>query len=93
MVVKARVVRQKAGASAPLAAHFRYLQREGVELPLRLHGEAVDGIFDLGRRIGVEMAEAAADIRRAAHLPEEPGQAFGARGALGGNKAPNFSAR
>jgi type IV secretory pathway VirD2 relaxase len=29
-VVKARVVRQKAGASAPLSAHLRYLRREGV---------------------------------------------------------------
>jgi hypothetical protein len=29
------------------------------------------------------MTKAAADIGRAAHLPEEPGQAFGARGALG----------
>ena len=28
------------------------------------------------------MAEAAADIGRAAHLPEQPGQALGARGAL-----------
>jgi type IV secretory pathway VirD2 relaxase len=30
VVVKARVVRQKAGASAPLSAHLRYLRREGV---------------------------------------------------------------
>jgi hypothetical protein len=30
VVVKARVVRQKAGASAPLSAHLRYLQRDGV---------------------------------------------------------------
>ena len=62
---------------------FRQASVEHVELPLRLHGEAVDGIFDLGLRIGIEMAKAAADIGRAAHLPEEPGQAFGARGALG----------
>jgi type IV secretory pathway VirD2 relaxase len=30
VVVKARVVRQKAGASAPLSAHLGYLRREGV---------------------------------------------------------------
>src|SRR3984893_15278197 len=30
VVVKARVVRQKAGASAPLSAHLRYLHRNGV---------------------------------------------------------------
>src|SRR3984893_2388443 len=30
VVVKARVVRQKAGASAPLSAHLRYLRRDGV---------------------------------------------------------------
>jgi type IV secretory pathway VirD2 relaxase len=29
-VVKARVVRQKTGASAPLSAHLRYLRRYGV---------------------------------------------------------------
>src|SRR5262245_37395320 len=56
---------------------------EHVEQALRLHGKAVDGIFDLGRRIGVEMAEAATNVGRAAHLPEEPGQALGAGGALG----------
>src|SRR4051794_27824727 len=30
VVVKARVVRQKAGASAPLSAHLSYLRRDGV---------------------------------------------------------------
>ena len=30
VVVKARVVRQKAGTSAPLSAHLRYLRRDGV---------------------------------------------------------------
>src|SRR6202011_1502627 len=30
VVVKARVVQQKAGASAPLSAHLRYLRRDGV---------------------------------------------------------------
>src|ERR1700724_2250820 len=41
VVVKARVVRQKAGASAPLSAHLRYLRREGVSKegePSRMFG-------------------------------------------------------
>ena len=32
------------------------------------------------------MAEAAADIGRAAHLPEQPGQAFGTSGGVGRKK-------
>jgi hypothetical protein len=43
---------------------------------------AVDGILDLGRRIGIEVAEAATEIGRATHLPEQPRQAFRALGAL-----------
>ncbi len=67
---------------------------EHVELALHLHREAVDRVFDLGRRVGVEVAEAAAEIGRAAHLPEQPRQAFGARRWPSvGRKAPNFSAR
>jgi type IV secretory pathway VirD2 relaxase len=41
-VVKARVVRQKAGASAPLSAHMRYLRRDGVSRegePARMFGD------------------------------------------------------
>src|SRR3984893_4460031 len=41
VVVKARVVRQKAGSSAPLSAHLRYLRREGVSKegePSRMFG-------------------------------------------------------
>ena len=41
VVVKARVVRQKAGASAPLSAHLRYLRRDGVTKegePARMFG-------------------------------------------------------
>jgi GMC oxidoreductase len=52
---------------------------EHVQLTLRLHGEPVYGIFDPGRRIGVEVAEAPADVRRASRLPEQPRQAFRAR--------------
>jgi hypothetical protein len=32
---------------------------QNVELALHLHREAVDRIFDLGRRVGTEMPEAA----------------------------------
>ena len=51
---------------------------EHVELAPGLHREAVDGVFDPGRRPGVDVAEAAAGTGRAAHLPEEPGQDLGA---------------
>src|SRR6185312_3380266 len=64
-------------------ATLRQLLVEHVELTLYLHGEAVDRIFHLERRVGVEMAEAAAEIGRAAHLPEQPGEALGARGLIG----------
>ena len=43
--------------------------------------EPVDGVLDLRRRVGVEVAEAAAEERRAAHLPEQPVEYFGARRA------------
>ena len=54
---------------------------EHVELALHLHREAVDRVLDLDRRVGVEVAESAAEVRRAAHLPEQPGQTFGPRRA------------
>src|SRR3546814_4929147 len=57
----------------------RQVPIEDVELALGLHRETVDGVFDLDRRIGVEMPEAAAEIGGAAHLPEQPVQAFRAR--------------
>ena len=53
---------------------------EHIELALYLHREAVDRVFDLDWRIGVEVAEAAAEIGRAAHLPEQPVQRLGAGG-------------
>src|SRR3954447_24144308 len=36
------------------------------------------------------MTEAASEIRRAAHLPEQPGQTFGARTRLGREKRAEF---
>src|SRR5208282_3699392 len=56
---------------------------EHVELTLHLHRVAIDRILDLRRRVGEEVAESSAEIRRASHLPEQPGQAFGARAGLG----------
>src|ERR1700730_3301761 len=50
----------------------RHAPVEHVELTLPFHREAVEGVFDLAWRVGVEMAEAAAEIGRAAHLPEQP---------------------
>jgi hypothetical protein len=55
---------------------------EHVELALDLHREAADRVFDLERRVGIKMAEAAAQIRGAAHLPEQPGQAFRSGGGF-----------
>src|SRR5688572_31712447 len=41
---------------------------------------------DLERRIGVEVAEAAAEVRRRAHLPEQPRQRLGPLGLFGGQE-------
>src|ERR1039458_2631952 len=51
---------------------------EHIELPLYLHGEAVYRVFDLGGRIGIEMAKTTTEVRCAAHLPEQPVQCLGA---------------
>mmetsp|Transcript_1028 Transcript_1028/g.2629 ORF Transcript_1028/g.2629 Transcript_1028/m.2629 type:complete len:265 (-) Transcript_1028:326-1120(-) len=45
-----------------------------VELALDLHRIAVDRVGLLGGRVGIEVAEAAAEEGRAAHLPEQPAQ-------------------
>ena len=59
---------------------------EHVELALHFHGVAIDRVFVLHRRIGIEMPEAAAQERRRAHLPLQPGQALGPRGRAGGQE-------
>src|SRR5208283_239334 len=59
-------------------------------LTLRLHRVPIDRIFDLRRRVGEEVAESSAEIRRASHLPEQPGQAFGARADLGRQECPEL---
>ena len=57
-----------------------------VHLAFDFHGKAVDGVFDLDRRIGIKVPEATAQIRCAAHLPKQPRQAFGALRGLGGQE-------
>src|SRR5690554_2864887 len=65
-------------------ARLRQAALQDVELTLGLHGETIDGVLHLERRIGVEVTEAAAKIGGAAHLPEQPVQCFGTlRRALG----------
>src|ERR1700687_2610810 len=56
---------------------------EHVELTLCLHGEPIYRVFDPGWRVGVEVAEAPTDVRRASRLPEQPREAFGARAVSG----------
>src|ERR1700722_4202555 len=65
---------------------FRQPPVEHVHLPFHFHGEPVDRVFDLGGRIEIEMTEAAAQVWRAAHLPEQPGQAFSSGRRFGGQK-------
>src|SRR6185312_16575918 len=54
-----------------------------IELALYLHREAIDGVFDLGGCISIEVPESATEVGRCAHLPEEPRQTFGTRRMLG----------
>jgi len=64
-----------------------------VHLSLGLHGVAVDGVFDLDRRIGVEVAKAAAE-EGALPTCQNSQDRHSARAAGSvGRKAPNFSAR
>ena len=63
---------------------------EHVELALDLHREAVDGVFHLARRVGVEVAESAAQIGRRAHLPEQPVQRLGTAGRVLGQEGAEF---
>ena len=63
---------------------------EHVELALDLHRVAVDRVLVLLRRVGVEVAEAAAEEGRAAHLPEQPVQRLGALGQVPGQEVAEF---
>jgi hypothetical protein len=83
------------GDGVVVAHHVAVLGQAAVQhvhLALDLHGVAVDGVLDLDGRVGIEVPEAAAQERRAAHLPEQPDR-HSARAACVGRKAPNFSAR
>ena len=51
---------------------------EDVQLAFVFHGEAVDGVLEFFRGIDVEVAEASTQVRRRAHLPEQPIEGFGA---------------
>src|SRR6185369_17385959 len=62
---------------------FSKVAVEHVELSLGLHRIAVDRIFELRRSVGEEMAEAAAEERRGADLPHQPGKSLRARPAGG----------
>jgi hypothetical protein len=63
---------------------------QDVELTLGLHGEAIDRVFEFFRCIGVEMPEAATQVRGRAHLPEQPVQCFGAACQVGGQEGAEF---
>ena len=65
---------------------LRQVSVEDVELALDLHGVAIDGVLDLLRRVGVEVAEAAAEVGGGAHLPEEPVEALSALSVFGGQE-------
>jgi hypothetical protein len=58
---------------------LRQLAVQHVELALDFHRIAVDRVLQLLRRIGIEVAEAAAQQGRGTHLPEQPVERFGAR--------------
>ena len=68
----------------------RQMGVEDVEQPLGLHRIAVDRIFHLERGIGVEMAEAAAEEGRRAHLPHQPVERLRPRPRLGRQERPEL---
>jgi len=63
------------GDRVVVAHHVRAIGQvaiQDVELALHLHRVAIDGVLELLGRVGIEVAESAAQERRAAHLPEQP---------------------
>ncbi|KEH12832.1 hypothetical protein GY15_17545 [Delftia sp. 670] len=56
---------------------------EHVQLALGFHGEPVDRVLEFFGSIGIEMTEAAAQVRRRSHLPEQPVQRLGACSGFG----------
>ena len=63
---------------------------EDVQLTLGFHGETVDRVLELLRRIGVKMPEPATQVGRRTHLPEQPVQGFGAPCGIGGQEGAEF---
>ena len=63
---------------------------QDIEFAFHFHGKAINGVFNFGGRISVEVTEAATQVRRTAHLPHEPRHALGALGNVGGQKGFEF---
>ncbi|MCY1441817.1 hypothetical protein D9M71_581540 [compost metagenome] len=63
---------------------------EDIQLPLGLHREAVDRVLELLWRVCIEMSEAAAQVGRRTHLPEQPVEGFGAPCGIGGQEFAEF---
>ncbi|RMN75181.1 hypothetical protein ALQ52_04431 [Pseudomonas cannabina pv. alisalensis] len=62
---------------------FRQATVQHVELTFGLHRKPVDGVLELLGRIRIKMPEPAAQIRRSAHLPEQPVQGLGTSCRIG----------
>ena len=78
--------------SAQIAMHGQ-LAVEYVHLALHLHGEAVDRVFELLWRIGVEMPEPATQVGAEPCSQNSQFSTSVRAAALLGRKCPNFSAR
>ena len=72
------VARHKLAVGQALVQH--------IHLALHLHGKTVNRVFHLERRVGIKVPKTTAQVRRAAHLPEQPRHAFGTQGGVGGHQ-------
>src|SRR5690606_1696144 len=73
------------GVRLVVSVKFLRFSKQSYELDvlaLRLHRIAIDRVLDLHRSVDVEVSEAAAEIRRASDLPEEPRETLSSRSAL-----------
>ena len=69
---------------------FGQLSVQNIQLTFDLHGKTINRIFHFIRGIGIEMTKPTAQIRRAAHLPEQPIHAFSTCGQIGWQKCSEF---